>query len=62
VTSETGSFDTEKVQQISIENIESNNCTNKNQQNIDNSQSNFKNSEEDSSSTTSRLEYFMHKY
>jgi len=43
-------------------NIENNNCTNENQQNIGDSQSSFKNGKEDSSSTTSRLEYFMHKY
>ena len=41
---------------------ESNDFTNNGQQNIGDSQSSLKNSEKDSNSITSRMEYFMHKY
>ncbi|KYM97379.1 PREDICTED: probable tyrosyl-DNA phosphodiesterase [Cyphomyrmex costatus] len=52
-----GSFDIEKVRQMSIE---SNNCTNDNQQNIGDSQSSSKNSE--GSATTFILEHIMRTY
>ncbi|KAG5312932.1 TYDP1 phosphodiesterase, partial [Acromyrmex insinuator] len=57
--SEDSTLDIEKTRQMSTE---SNDFTNNGQQNIGDSQSSLKNSEKDSNSITSRMEYFMHKY
>ncbi|XP_018347766.1 PREDICTED: probable tyrosyl-DNA phosphodiesterase isoform X2 [Trachymyrmex septentrionalis] len=57
--SEDSTSDTEKTRQISIEN---NDFTNNNQQNIGDSQSSCKNSQDDSNSITSRIKHLIHIY
>ncbi|XP_018055917.1 PREDICTED: probable tyrosyl-DNA phosphodiesterase [Atta colombica] len=56
---EDSTSDTEKTRQMSTE---SNDFTNNSQQNIDDSQSSFKNNQKDSNLITSRMEYLIHTY